>query len=201
MIDFLNARPPTADRDHRNDRHADNVGVRRPDSRRGFRAERPRGHSRDRADELIHVRAPCAQGSIDRGSFHSLPLRVPRYARRAHAASDHDRDNQRDPHAERRCGRSLGRGRGKLCQQVDWWRTLVWVSLGSLQIAAILEFEEATLNQAPSSEYRPAAICGDCRFKPDRPTRLRLNLYCRASSSLRNNEKRPQWPKSAGPRH
>ena len=49
LIDFLNAKPPTADRDHRNDRH-------RPDSQCGFRAERPRGHSRDRADELIHVR-------------------------------------------------------------------------------------------------------------------------------------------------
>ena len=56
LIDFLNAKPPTADRDHRNDRHADDVGIRRPESRRGFRAERPRGHSRDRADELIHVR-------------------------------------------------------------------------------------------------------------------------------------------------
>ena len=54
LIDFLNAKPP--DRDHRNDRHADDVGVRRPDGRCGFRAERPRGHSRDRADGLIHVR-------------------------------------------------------------------------------------------------------------------------------------------------
>jgi hypothetical protein len=99
--DWLSGRSPAKDHDHRNDRHADDEGVHRLDSRCGRHAELPRGRNRGHADELLRVRVPGAQASNDRGSCRSLRERVPRYRHFAHDADDHDRDNQRGPYAER----------------------------------------------------------------------------------------------------
>ena len=118
---LVNERPPSADRDHRNDRHADDVIARRPDNQHGPHVEPPHDRSPDHADAPSDVRWRNALAYSDQDLLQLLRSRVHRYSGRAHDADGRCRDNRRGPYVEPRYDRSPDRGRADDSRKrADW---------------------------------------------------------------------------------